>query len=307
MKLSAAIACSAIFLASLVAAQVPGSVEKCITPGVVAYTFDDGPAVYNDQLLAILKKKNVKATFFVLGEMIALNAQQAGALKKILADGHQLASHTYTHGDLSTMTVAQMQSEMSRTSDIMFTHSSVRPRYMRAPYGSCGEPCLKVMADLGLVVSYWNVDTNDWQYKNETDPLAFTTKAMAEVNSKIVTNSDPKQDSFIVLQHELEKFSVEHLTDTVIDAVLKAGYRFVTMEECIGTPAYLPGSIVPTTTAATTAATGASSGTSSPTGTATTTTTTVRPTGTPGQNSAVATTSSLWTVLSAIVFVFVSL
>ncbi|KAF9968488.1 hypothetical protein BGZ70_003342 [Mortierella alpina] len=269
-------------------------------PGVVAYTFDDGPAEHNDQLLAILKKKNVKATFFVLGRMIALNDQQAGALKKILADGHQLASHTYSHGDLSNMTEAEMQKEMSTTSDIMFTHSGIRPRYMRAPYGSCGEPCLKVMADLGLTVSHWNVDTNDWQYKDEANPLVATNKSMAEINSKIVANSDPKQDSFIVLQHELEKFSVEHLTDTVIDAVLKAGYRFVTMEECIGVPAYLPGSIVPTTTAATSAG----SATNIPTAA---TTTTLRATQTPNQSSAVATTSRLWTVLSSVVFVFVAL
>ncbi|KAF9956693.1 chitin deacetylase [Mortierella alpina] len=269
-------------------------------PGVVAYTFDDGPAEYNDQLLAVLKKKNVKATFFVLGQMIALNDQQAGSLKKILADGHQLASHTYTHGDLSTMSVADMQKEMSTTSDIMFKHSSVRPRYMRAPYGSCGEACLKVMADLGLVVSHWNVDTNDWQHKNETDPLVATSKSMAEINSKIVANSDPKRDSFIVLQHELEKFSVEHLADAVIDAVLKAGYRFVTMEECIGTPAYLAGSILPSATAATTAATSASSGTSVPTSS----TGTIRATETPKQSSAMAvTTSRLWTAVSAFVFI----
>ncbi|KAF9571868.1 hypothetical protein EC968_010596 [Mortierella alpina] len=301
MKVSAAIACSAIFLASLVTAQVPGQVEKCVTPGVVAYTFDDGPAEYNDQLLAVLKKKNVKATFFVLGQMVALNTQQAGALKKILADGHQLASHTYTHGDLSTMTVAQMQSEISRTSDIIFTHSSVRPRYMRAPYGSCTEACLKVMADLGLVVSYWNVDTNDWQHKNETDPLVATSKSMAEINSKIVTNSDPKRDSFIVLQHELEKFSVEHLADTVIDAVLKAGYRFVTMDECIGIPAYLPGSNV-TSTTPTPAATTATTGTSVRTASASATTIS-RATETPKPSAAVATTSRLWTVLSAVAFV----
>ncbi|CAO3563675.1 unnamed protein product [Mortierella alpina] len=304
MKFSAVVSCSAIFLASLVAAQAPGRVEKCVMPGVVAYTFDDGPAEHSDQLLAILKKKNVKATFFVLGRMIALNDQQAGALKKILADGHQLASHTYTHGDLSNMTEAEMQREMSTTSDIMFTHSGVRPRYMRAPYGSCGEPCLKVMADLGLTVSHWNVDTNDWQHKDEADPLVATNKSMAEINSKIVANSDPKQDSFIVLQHELEKFSVEHLTDAVIDAVLKAGYRFVTMEECIGIPAYLPGSIVPTTTAAATSAGSITSNTSTPTAA---TTTTIGATQTPSLNSAVAKTSRLWTVVSSVVFVFVAL
>ena len=70
MKISTFSLCSLLLLASVVSAQTagdtPGRVDKCIKPGMVALTFDDGPGEFNDQLLVLLKKKNVVATFFVL-------------------------------------------------------------------------------------------------------------------------------------------------------------------------------------------------------------------------------------------------
>ncbi|KAG0073324.1 hypothetical protein BGZ89_006617 [Linnemannia elongata] len=251
MKFTALLVSSALFLATMANAQVPAyeaaRVSKCKMPGVVAYTFDDGPYIYNDQLLEILKKKNVVATFYLVGQMVNKTLQQQGSLKKMLEHGHQLASHTYTHSNLDLMTEAEMKSEISRTSDVMFANSGVRPRYMRAPEGRCADACTKVMKELGLVISYWNVDTNDWRHVGEKTPALAVQKSMEEINRVIVQGSNPATDSFILLQHEIHPFSVEHLADVVIDAILKKGYRFVSMEECIGEPAYLEGSVVPTT------------------------------------------------------------
>lgn len=217
--------------------------------------------------------------------MIDQNAAQAGALKKILAGGHQLASHTYSHGNLDNMTEDQMKKEMSTTSDTMFKHSGVRPRYMRAPEGRCGPLCTKVMTELGLVISHWNVDTNDWRFMNEKDPLNATEKSMTEITKVILNESDPAKDSFILLQHEIHKFSVEHLADRVIDSILKKGYRFVSMEECVGEKPYLEGSILPSI-----------AGTST-TATATTATMTTSPTAAKEQNNAGAMTQvAAWTM-----------
>lgn len=177
--------------------------------------------------------------------MIAANEQQTAALKNILDQGHQLASHTFMHENLDTMSAAAMQQTMATTADIIFQHSGVRPRYMRAPYGYCGDVCLNVMSSLGYLVTHWNVDTNDWQYS--TEPLVETAvkKSMANINSIIVQGSDPSKDSFIILQHEIHQFSVEFLVDKVIDAVLEKGYRFVSIEECVGEPAYMDEPIAP--------------------------------------------------------------
>ncbi|KAF9550666.1 hypothetical protein EC957_011982 [Mortierella hygrophila] len=238
---------AALFLASAATAVMPddpAKIDTCTKPGQVALTFDDGPGLYNDQLLALLAKKNVKATFFVLGSMIAANAQQAGALKKILAGGHQLASHTYSHGNLDKMTEDAMRLEISKTSDIMFQHAGVRPAYMRAPEGNCAAVCTKVMESLGLVISHWNVDTNDWRF-TALAPAAATEKSMEEINKVIIQGSNPATDSSILLEHEIHKFSVDLLAERVIDAITAKGYKFVTMEECVGKPAYLTGSVVP--------------------------------------------------------------
>ncbi|KAG0319430.1 hypothetical protein BG000_003909 [Podila horticola] len=237
---------SALFMASMVSAVMPddpAKIDTCRQPGTVALTFDDGPGIYNDQLLAILAKKNVKATFFMIGENIVATPQLSASLKKMLAGGHQLASHTYTHSNLDLMTEVQMKSEISRTSDAMFTHSGVRPAYMRAPEGRCSELCTKVMTDLGLVISHWNVDTNDWRHTAQA-PQTAADLSMVEINDVIIKNSNPATDSFILLQHEIHKFSVELLAERVIDAILAKGYKFVTMEECVGKPSYLGGSVV---------------------------------------------------------------
>ncbi|KAG0078336.1 hypothetical protein BGZ93_004536 [Podila epicladia] len=238
---------SALFMASMVSAVMPNDpakIDTCNAPGTLALTFDDGPGIYNDQLLAILAKKNVKATFFMIGENIVATPALSATLKKILAGGHQLASHTYTHSNLDLMTEEQMKSEISRTSDAMFTHAGVRPAYMRAPEGRCAELCTKVMTELGLVISHWNVDTNDWRHKAQA-PQTAADLSMVDINEVIVKNSNPATDSFILLQHEIHKFSVELLAERVIDAILAKGYKFVTMEECVGKPAYLSGSVVP--------------------------------------------------------------
>ncbi|KAF8939786.1 hypothetical protein BGZ58_008763 [Dissophora ornata] len=253
MKINTILSFSALFLASVTTAVMPhdpSKIDICTKPGTVALTFDDGPGAYNDQLLALLAKKNVKATFFLLGSMIAENAAQGGAPKKILAAGHQLASHTYTHGNLDAMTEEQMKKEMSMTSDIMFQNAGVRPAYMRAPEGRCAAACTKVMTELGLVVSHWNVDTNDWRYKALPAQEA-TEKSLVEINKVIIQDSNPATDSFILLEHEIHKFSVDLLAERVIDSILAKGYRFVTMEECVGKPAYLSGSTVPSTVGST--------------------------------------------------------
>ncbi|KAF9174478.1 hypothetical protein BGX20_011133 [Mortierella sp. AD010] len=295
MKINAILSLSALFLASVATAVMPDDPDKidtCTKPGVVALTFDDGPGIYNDQLLALLAKKNVKATFFMLGSMVAESPAQAASLKKILAAGHQLASHTYTHGNLDNMTEAQQKKEISMTSDIMFQHSGIRPAYMRAPEGRCAAACTKVMTELGLVISHWNVDTNDWRFK-ALSPEEATEKSLVEINQVIVKDSNPATDSFILLEHEIHKFSVDLLAERVIDTITAKGYKFVTMEECVGKPAYLSGSTVPSTNPTSTSSgvpTGVPTNSTAPATTAPTTATTgsVAPTNATGTTTGTA-------------------
>ncbi|KAF9958342.1 hypothetical protein BGZ72_000483 [Mortierella alpina] len=237
---------SALALATVASALIDDAtrIDTCLQPGTVALTFDDGPGDFNDQLLALLARKNVKATFFVLGMKIDESPALAATLKKMLNAGHQLASHTYSHSNLDLMTPEQQRSEITRTADTMFNHAGVRPAYMRAPEGNCNAACVKLMNDMGLVVSHWNLDTHDWKYTALPTAEAVE-KSMVDINRDLVANSNPQTDSWILLEHEIHKFSVENLAEKVIDAVIAKGYKFVLMDECIGKPAYLAGSTVP--------------------------------------------------------------
>ncbi|KAK3829366.1 MAG: hypothetical protein J3Q66DRAFT_325049 [Benniella sp.] len=180
--------------------------------------------------------------------MIDANPTQAASLKKVLADGHMLASHTYTHEkSLTAMTAAELTSEITRTSDTMFKHSGVKPAYVRAPRGECDQQCINRLTAMNLVVSHWNCDTNDWRQMDmaKKNPQQAATVSMEEPTKSIINGSNPATDSFILLQHEIHEFSVDILANMVAEAITKKGYRFVTMEECIGVPAYLDGSTVP--------------------------------------------------------------
>ncbi|KAG0243227.1 hypothetical protein B0O80DRAFT_385066 [Mortierella sp. GBAus27b] len=286
MKTNAIITLSALFLATAVTAQGPTPdprrIEKCTKPGLVAWTFDDGPDQYNTELLNILDESQVKVTFYMLGSMIAKNAANQASLKEILKRGHQLASHSYSHTNFENggnpskpapLSNVALRKEMTDTSDLLWQHAGVRVAYMRPPEGACEKTCLDTMDSMKYVVSHWNVDTNDWRHKSEAVPSAVT-NSLKEPLDLIVAKGNPATDSFILLQHEIHAFSVRNLTRPLMKAIKDKGYKFVTMEECVGKPAYhevRPDVVLPTggssTTPAVPSPTPPTTGTVAPTGT----------------------------------------
>lgn len=106
-------------------------------PGTVALTFDDGPAPgYTEQVLAILQKYDIKATFFVVGA----NAQKYPELvKKIHAAGHVVASHSMTHPMLTKLSPAKLQWEIETPQKIVASEIGIKPRCLRYPFGASNE------------------------------------------------------------------------------------------------------------------------------------------------------------------------
>ncbi len=129
----------------------------------VALTFDDGPSPkYTEQVLDILKKYNVKATFFVVGYRIE---QYCPILKRIVSEGHELGNHTYHHNFLTKITPELQQQEMYKTQLAInnCVGSSYVPRWLRSPYGDQDETTLEIAHNLGLNTVLWSLDTNDWR------------------------------------------------------------------------------------------------------------------------------------------------
>ncbi|KAF9100288.1 hypothetical protein BGX23_000051 [Mortierella sp. AD031] len=89
-------------------------ITRCTVPNTAALTYDDGPFKYTDDLLDVLREKAVKATFFINGDSTAKLADYEDTVKRAYSEGHQIASHTWSHQDLRRMSGSQIRSEMTK-------------------------------------------------------------------------------------------------------------------------------------------------------------------------------------------------
>ncbi|MDQ0687886.1 peptidoglycan/xylan/chitin deacetylase (PgdA/CDA1 family) [Streptomyces achromogenes] len=123
-------------------------------------TFDDGPDPhYTPGILDTLAEYDVRATFFVCGEMAVDNQD---LLARMADEGHVVGNHTWSHPLLTRLTRRQIRSEMSRTSDVIEEGYGERPRWFRAPYGAWNRAVFQLGAELGMEPLAWTVDTLDW-------------------------------------------------------------------------------------------------------------------------------------------------
>jgi peptidoglycan/xylan/chitin deacetylase (PgdA/CDA1 family) len=125
----------------------------------VALTFDDGPSKYTPQVLDILKKNNVKATFCMLGNNVGPYRKTA---KRLVREGHRLCNHSRNHPDFTTL------SNSAARQQIVYTQGKIRevtgrsPKVFRFPYGASNSRVRTVVRGQGLRILGWTVDTEDW-------------------------------------------------------------------------------------------------------------------------------------------------
>lgn len=124
-------------------------------------TFDDGPDPrYTPHILDTLAKYDVRAMFFVCGEMAVDNKE---LLARMAEEGHVVGNHTYTHPLLTTLSRREIRSEMERTTDVIEDAYGERPQWFRAPYGAWNRAAFQLGADMGMEPMAWTVDTTDWE------------------------------------------------------------------------------------------------------------------------------------------------
>ncbi|HSW70762.1 MAG TPA: polysaccharide deacetylase family protein [Gammaproteobacteria bacterium] len=136
-------------LASAALAVDEASVHKTAQKGTVALTFDDGPTVkYTPQILAILKKYHIKATFFMVG----MNAEaHPEIVKMVLADGHAINSHSMTHPMLTKLNEKQLDREVGGPQVVIYNIIAKRPVCLRYPFGASNEHVRTVIREYGMV------------------------------------------------------------------------------------------------------------------------------------------------------------
>ncbi|MFE5187910.1 polysaccharide deacetylase family protein [Streptomyces sp. NPDC056628] len=127
---------------------------------VMLLTFDDGPdRRYTPRVLDTLRAYDVRATFFVCGEMADYNKD---LVARMADEGHVVGNHTWSHPLLTRLSRRRMREEMERTSDVVEDACGVRPVWFRAPYGAWNRTAFQLGADLGMEPLAWTVDTLDW-------------------------------------------------------------------------------------------------------------------------------------------------
>ncbi|MFF9275669.1 polysaccharide deacetylase family protein [Streptomyces griseosporeus] len=123
-------------------------------------TFDDGPDPrYTPGILDTLREYDVRAMFFVCGEMASYNKD---LLARMADEGHVVGNHTWSHPLLTKLRRGQIRSEMERTSDVIEEAYGERPQWFRAPYGAWNRAAFQLGAELGMEPLAWTVDTLDW-------------------------------------------------------------------------------------------------------------------------------------------------
>ena len=126
----------------------------------VALTFDDGPDTkYTEQILDILKKSNVVATFFVTGEHAAAHPE---VMKHIVAGGHEIGNHSWDHTNLTTLSEAQMAEQIEKTDQTIQRFTGQLPTLVRPPYGALSKEVADYAEQSHRIVC-WSVDTRDWE------------------------------------------------------------------------------------------------------------------------------------------------
>ncbi|MFB8753046.1 polysaccharide deacetylase family protein [Streptomyces parvulus] len=123
-------------------------------------TFDDGPHPdYTPDILDTLAEYDVRATFFVCGEMADFNRD---LISRMADEGHVVGNHTWSHPLLTSLSRRRIRSEMERTSEVVDKACGEPPRWFRAPYGAWNRNAFRIGADLGMEPLAWTVDTLDW-------------------------------------------------------------------------------------------------------------------------------------------------
>ncbi|CAB0786680.1 polysaccharide deacetylase family protein [Corynebacterium diphtheriae] len=192
----------------------PGAVSPvdCAVAKCVALTFDDGPGPYTSQILDTLDSRGVKATFFEIATAIPRFPE---IVRRQVASGMEVGSHTVTHRQLPLLPLAEQQQEADGASDRLVEAGAPRPVMMRPPYGAWNQDTKR----LGYSLILWNVDSEDWKNR---DAQVTTNNIMAQVRS-----------GSIVLMHDIHPSTAAALPG-IIDRLQEQGYTLVTVSQLLG-------------------------------------------------------------------------
>lgn len=177
---------------------------------IIAITFDDGPSRYTDNILNILKRQNVRATFFVLGNKVPFYKD---TLIKMIKNGNEIGNHSYDHKLLTRLSDDKFLEEINLTQDLIKQYTGFTPKLFRPTYGGYSD---RLNSLTNLKLTLWNTESNDWKYNNPNIVI-----------NNVVKHS---KDGSIILMHDIQSVTNKSI-ETIIVSLKQQGYTFVTVSE----------------------------------------------------------------------------
>ena len=182
---------------------------------MIALTFDDGPkAGVTDVLLDELEKRNVKATFFLIGSQAEL-PENREIIRRMAEDGHQIGCHTYHHVQMTALPENQQKQEILQWYQVVSGIIGDFSYALRPPYGCVNNA---VCRSLNVPVILWSVDTEDW-----------TGKSAGEIADYVISEA---KDGDMILLHDIFEESVQGAV-MALDDLMRRGYTFVTVNDLL--------------------------------------------------------------------------
>ena len=188
---------------------------------IVALTFDDGPdEVFTPQILDILKKYNIKATFYVIGEKVQYNKK---IIRREYEEGHEIGNHTFTHINAAKKSRAEIESEVTKTQEAIKEVTGEYPTLFRPPYRALSRDLCQTVKSKNMNIILWsNIDVRDWSNPG--------------VNSIVSTIENKVENGNIIILHDYntvrnDKSQTIQALEIVIPKLKEKGYKFVTISE----------------------------------------------------------------------------
>jgi peptidoglycan-N-acetylglucosamine deacetylase len=207
-------------------------------PNQVAISFDDGPdPKWTPKILNILRKKNVKGTFFLIG---AEAAENIGLMQRVAREGHEIGNHTYTHPDISEISQQQLDLQVKLTQRLFASKLGVEPLYFRPPYDIDEEPETDDQAapvvpiqNEGYIIIGSKIDTDDWDEHPHKSPVEITQSVLSQLQAM---QTKPQFRGSVILMHDGggDRQATVDALPILIDALRAHGYTIVPVSALLG-------------------------------------------------------------------------
>ncbi|KAF4122976.1 Polysaccharide deacetylase [Geosmithia morbida] len=213
-------------------------IYNCTINDVVALTFDDGPWEYTEYILNLLKRYDVKATFFVVGTNLDkgfINDPKKpwpALLRRMVDEGHQIGSHTWSHQNLTEITRDQLRNQMLFNEIAIADVLGFFPTYMRPPHSMSNNGINAFLGDLGYHITYFNLNTRG--YENGTPEKVQMSKDLWDEGLERLYRRDGR--SILQIEHDPLEQTAYSLMEHILKSIVDNNLTTVTAGECLGDP-----------------------------------------------------------------------